>query len=377
MMLTELYLPTKGGTAVMFEDDCRRLGGRQVHVVTAAVPGDADFDLDHPNRIHRLNLRRYGWLRPESLALYVRLFATALKLASTNRFAAVLAGRALPEGLVAWVVGRLRGCRVVIYAHGEELTGWGRGRKFQAMSFALRHADAVLANSDFTRDTLMSLIGVRPERIAMAYPVVDAQRFRPGLPCSDLRAGIGLTPAHKLVLSVGRLQRRKGFDHVVRALPGLVARGIDVHHAVVGIGEDWDQLERVATELGVRERLHLLGHVEPDDLPRWYNACDLFAMPNRDIEGDTEGFGIVYLEANACAKPAVAGITGGTGSAVQDGLNGLRVDGDSVEAVEAGLARLLQDPSLARQLGQAGRERILAGFTPQRRVELIRRLVRS
>jgi phosphatidylinositol alpha-1,6-mannosyltransferase len=174
-----------------------------------------------------------------------------------------------------------------------------------------------------------------------------------------------------------RLQRRKGFDHVVRALPGLVARGIDVHHAVVGIGEDWDQLERVATELGVRERLHLLGHVEPDDLPRWYNACDLFAMPNRDIEGDTEGFGIVYLEANACAKPAVAGITGGTGSAVQDGLNGLRVDGDSVEAVEAGLARLLQDPSLARQLGQAGRERILAGFTPQRRVELIRRLVRS
>jgi phosphatidylinositol alpha-1,6-mannosyltransferase len=377
LMITELYLPTKGGTAVMFEDDCRRLGGRDVHVVTAAVPGDADFDIGHVNTIHRLNLRRYIWLRPESLALYVRLFATSLKLAIANRFAAVLAGRALPEGLVAWAVGRLCGSRVVIYAHGEELTGWGRGRKFQTMCFALRHADTVLANSDFTRDTLVSLIGVRPERIAMAYPVVDAERFRPGLPCDDLRAGIGLGPAQRLILSVGRLQRRKGFDHVVRALPGLLARGIDVHHAIVGIGEDWDHLERSATELGVRDRLHLLGHVEPDDLPRWYNACDLFAMPNRDIEGDTEGFGIVYLEANACAKPALAGITGGTGSAVESGLNGLRVDGDSVPAVEAGVARLLQDRALALRLGEAGRKRVMAGFTPQQRVALIRRLVSS
>ena len=377
LMITELFLPTKGGTAVMFEDDCRRLGGPEVHIVTAAVPGDADFDADHPNTIHRLNLQRYGWLRPESLALYARLFGRSLRLAFTNRFAAALAGRALPEGLVAWVVGRLRGCRVVIYAHGEELTGWGRGHKFRTMCFALRHADVVLANSDFTRDTLVSLIGVGPDRIAMAYPVVDAERFRPGLPCDDLRAGIGIMPAQKLILSVGRLQRRKSFDQVVRALPGLVARGIDVHHAIVGIGEDWDYVERVATELGVRDRLHLLGHVAPDDLPRWYNACDLFAMPNRDIEGDTEGFGIVYLEANACAKPAVAGITGGTGSAVEDGLNGLRVDGDSVPAVEAGLARLLQDPALAQRLGQAGRQRVMAGFTPQQRVALIRRLVTS
>jgi len=377
LMLTELFLPTKGGTAVMFEDDCRRLGGRDVHVVTAAVPGDADFDIGHPNSIHRLDLQRHEWLRPESLLMYTRMFVTSLRLALRKRFAAVLAGRALPEGLVAWAVGRLRGCKVVLFAHGEELTGWGRGNKFRTMCFALRHADAVVANSDFTRATLETLIGVSPAKIVMAYPVVDGERFRPGLPCDDLRAGIGLTAAHKLILSVGRLQRRKGFDQVVRALPGLVARGIDAHAAIVGIGEDWQYLEGIADELGVRARLHLLGHVQPQDLPRWYNACDLFAMPNRDIEGDTEGFGIVYLEANACARPAVAGITGGTGSAVEDGLNGLRVDGESVQAVEAGLARLLQDAALAQRLGRQGRDRVLARFTPQRRVELIRRLVGS
>jgi len=375
LMITELYLPTKGGTAVMFEDDCRRLGGREVHVVTAAVPGDARFDTGHPNTVHRLPLRRYEWLWPESLWMYLRLLGRALRLALPRRPAAVLAGRALPEGLIAWLVGRLRGARVVVYAHGEELTGWGRGGKFRAMCQTLRRADGVIANSDFTRDTLRGLIGVPAERIVMAYPTVDPQRFRPGLRCDDLRAGIGLGPAQKLLLSVGRLQRRKGFDQVVRALPGLLARGIDVHYAIVGIGEDLEYLQQVAAATGVRERLHLLGHVEPEDLPRWYNACELFAMPNRDIGGDTEGFGIVYLEANACARPALAGITGGTGSAVEHEVSGLRADGERVEAVEAALARLLSEPGLAERLGQAGRERILAGFTPERRLQRLREAI--
>jgi phosphatidylinositol alpha-1,6-mannosyltransferase len=375
LMITELFLPTKGGTAVMFEDDCRRLGGRSVHIVTAAVPGDTAFDLEHPNAIHRLVLKRSPWLRPESLFLYARLLWNSLRLAFANRFAAVLAGRALPEGLVAWAVARVRRCKVVIYAHGEELTGWGRGRKFQAMCFSLRHADHVLANSDFTRDTLISLIGVRPERIVTAYPSVDAERFRPGLPFSDLRAGIGLTAAQRVILSVGRLQLRKGFDQVIRSLPRLLERGIDVHYVIIGIGDERNYLQGLSVELGVSDRLHLLGHVEQEDLPRWYNACDLFAMPNRDIEGDTEGFGIVYLEANACAKPAIAGRAGGTGSAVEDGINGLRVDGDDVQAVAGAIARVLLDAEESRRMGAAARQRIVSSFTPERRVDLIRQVV--
>ncbi|HOW46395.1 MAG TPA: glycosyltransferase family 4 protein [Rubrivivax sp.] len=375
LMITELFLPTKGGTAVSFDDDFRRLGGKAVHIVTAAVPGDAEFDRDHPNTIHRLVLERREWLRPESLLMYLRLSARSLRLGLSNRFAAVLAGRALPEGIVALGVGRLRGCKVMIYAHGEELTGWGRGRKFQAMCFALRHADHVLANSDFTRDTLVSLIGVRPERIVMTYPTVDAERFRPGLAFDDLRASIGLRPGQPLVLSVGRLQRRKGFDQVVRALPGLVRRGLDVHYAIVGIGDDHDYLEGLAREHGVAGRLHLLGHVDPADLPRWYNACSLFAMPNRDIEGDTEGFGLVFMEANACARPVISGRAGGTGSAVEDGLNGLRVDGEDVLAVEDAIARLLSNPDEARRMGDAGRQRTASRFTSDQRAALIRRVI--
>lgn len=374
-MITELFLPTKGGTAVMFDADCSRLGGKEVHIVTADVPGAAELDRTHPNTVHRLMLKRSPWLRPESLVIYLKLFFKSLGLALKHRFVVVLAGRALPEGIVAWAVARVTGCPVMIYAHGEELTGWGRGWKFKAMCFALRRADCVVSNSDFTRDTLVSLIGVVPDRIALAYPTVDVERHRPGLPHDDLRPSIGIGQTQPLILSVGRLQRRKGFDHVIRSLPGLVARGLDVHYALVGIGEDWDYLQGIATELGVLDRVHLLGPVSAEDLPRWYNACDLFAMPNRDIGGDTEGFGIVYLEAGACSKPAIAGQGGGTGSAVVDGVTGLRVDGASVAAVEAGIAEILSNPEVGHAMGVAARQRTVNHFTSEQRATRLRQLI--
>ena len=338
-------------------------------------PGAAEFDRTHPNSVHRLTLKRSPWLKPESLVIYSKLFFKSLALAMRHRFAAVFAGRALPEGIVAWAVARLRGCKVMIYAHGEELTGWGRGRKFQAMCFALRHADKVLANSDFTRDTLVSLIGVSPERIAVIYPTVDIEGMRPGLPHDDLLAGLGLGKGQPLVLSVGRLMRRKGFDQVIRSLPYLKQQGLDVHYALIGVGEDWDYLQDLANELGVSDHLHLLGHVKAEDLPRWYNACTLFAMPNRDINGDTEGFGLVYLEAGACEKPVLAGLAGGTGSAVVDGVTGFRVDGENLEAVQQAIASLLQDPAMANEMGRKARERVRANFTHERRVGQLRSLV--
>lgn len=152
LVLTELFLPTKGGTAVWAAEVYRRLGGKEIHIVTADVPGAAAVDATHPNTLHRLGLRRVAWLRPESLAMYARFFIRSLGLALTRRFDAVHAFRALPEGLVAWGVARLTFRPVIIYAHGEELTSWGNGRKFRMMRFVLRHADRVVANSDHTRD---------------------------------------------------------------------------------------------------------------------------------------------------------------------------------------------------------------------------------
>jgi len=175
-------------------------------------------------------------------------------------------------------------------------------------------------------------------------------------------------------LSVGRLMRRKGFDNVVRSLPVLLKQGLDVEYALIGIGDDMEYLYGLASELNVADRIHLLGHVSYEDLPRWYNACDLFAMPNRDIDGDSEGFGLVFLEAAASGKPVVAGTAGGTGSAVVDEETGLCVDGENVDEIAQALARLLSNPAEAEEMGYKARLRILDNFIHQRRVDQLREL---
>lgn len=361
LVLTELFLPTKGGTAVWFAEVYQRLSGKETHIVTADVPDAAAVDAIHSNTIHRIRMRRVTWLRPESLGMYANLLIKSLWLALTHRFTAIHAGRALPEGITAWLVARLTLHPVVIYAHGEELTTWGRGNKYKAMRFALRHADQVIANSEFTRDTLIEM-GVKPTNITLIYPGVDVTRFRPGLECADLRQLAGAMNTGKLILSVGRLSRRKGFDQVIQALPALIHAGLDIQYVLIGIGEDYDYLLNLALKHGVSERVHLLGHVSIDDLPRWYNACDVFIMPNREINGDTEGFGMVFIEAAACGKPAIAGQTGGTGAAVVDEVTGFRVDGTDTAAIATALQRVLENKQYAQQIGNRALARAISQF---------------
>ena len=373
LVITELFLPTKGGTAVWFDEVYRRLGGKQIHIVTADVPGAAEHDRQHPNVVHRLKLRRHWWLRPESLGIYAKLLVVSLALGLRHRFDVVHAGRVLPEGLVGWLVAHFIRRPLVVYSHGEELTTWRHPMKKRTMVWTYRHADMVIANSEFTRDGLIKL-GVAPEKIRLVNPGVDVDRFRPRLAHDDLKTGIGLPRGGKLIVSVGRLSRRKGFDQVIRALPLLVQRGAVVHYAVIGIGEDREYLKQLAQQLGVSERVHLIGHVAPEELPRWYNAADIVTMPNREIDGDTEGFGMVYLEAAACGKPTVAGLAGGTGAAVIDGLTGLRIDGSSTEAVVNALDRLLGDATLANELGERGYARALKEFSWRQVAEKTREL---
>ena len=134
--------------------------------------------------------------------MYAKLLAASVALGLRYRFDAVHAGRVLPEGLVAWFVARLTGRPLLIYAHGEELTTWRQPMKMRAMLWTYRHADLIIANSEFTRDELVKR-GVPPRKIVLLYPGVDVQRFRPGLPYEELRAGICVLDGEKLIVSVG------------------------------------------------------------------------------------------------------------------------------------------------------------------------------
>ncbi len=362
LVISELFIPTKGGTAVWFDEVYRRLGDKNIHIVTAQVDGAEAHDANHPNSIHRVNLKRVPWLRPESLAMYVKLLTKCLRLLMTHRIDVVHAGRVLPEGLVGLLVARLFRKPLIVYAHGEEITTWRQSGKFKAMCYTYLRSDRVIANSRFTEKELLKL-GVRPEKILLISPGVDIDRFRPGLDCIDLKNRLRLGEDQKLVLSVGRLTRRKGFDRVIESLQCLRDQGLEVHYAIIGIGEDREYLESLAKTHAVSDRVHFLGHVPTRELPRWYNACDLFVMPNREIDGDTEGFGMVFLEAAACAKPAIAGMAGGTGDAVEHEVTGFRIDGSASQEVAVNLLRLLKDNELAQSISKKALDRTRNHFS--------------
>ena len=120
-----------------------------------------------------------------------------------------------------------------------------------------------------------------------------------------------------------------------------------------------------------------LGSRSAEHLPALYNLSDVFVMPNRTPEEtrDVEGFGIVFLEANACEVPVVGGRSGGTSDAVADGETGLLVDGSSPAEIARAVTRLLQNPTLARRMGAAGRARVVREFTWDRAASQLAALI--
>jgi phosphatidylinositol alpha-1,6-mannosyltransferase len=150
---------------------------------------------------------------------------------------------------------------------------------------------------------------------------------------------------------------------MVRAVAQLRDQGLALRYVIAGIGEDADYLDGLIRVHNLSGVAHRIGAVSEIDLPRWMNACDVFAMPNREVDGDNEGFGMVFIEAAACGKPSLAGLAGGTGSAVLHEETGLRVDGDSLEVVASSLRRMLDDEQLRVQMASSAYERATQCFS--------------
>jgi len=247
----------------------------------------------------------------------------------------------------------------IVYAHGNEILGaidsdWDKPR------LALKKAACVLANSRFTAG-LLQTAGVAPEAIAVIPLGCDIDRFRPRTPPLQLRRKVlGDRARGPVILTVGNLVERKGHDMVIRSLPAVCQRVPDATYLIVGTGAYKERLNELAAELGVRDRIIFAGKVSDDELPDVYAMCDVFAMPSRArlAAHDVEGFGLVYLEAGACAKPVVAGRSGGIEDAVVDGFTGLIVDPSDARDIGQALIRLLTDSELRGRLGQQGRDRV-------------------
>jgi phosphatidylinositol alpha-1,6-mannosyltransferase len=271
----------------------------------------------------------------------------------------------------AWLAMRhSEGTPMVNYLHGEELTmqvrpavlmHWMRWVQMRS----LRSAALNIAVSDYTASLSCELSGCDPHKMKLLANFVDTRRFRVPEDRTALRRVIGWEDKC-VILTLARLDPRKGIDQALRALAHLhTANGLPENwiYVIAGRGKEQGNLVRLAKELGIEDRVDFRGFVEDDAVAGLYQAADLFLQPNREIDGDTEGFGVVFLEANACGLPVIGGTAGGTAAAIEDGITGLRCDGDSVESIAAAVHKLCTDSELRSRMGRAGAKRAVEEFT--------------
>ena len=320
LLLTDRYLPEVGGSIVWFSNVYRRYPPGTVWIVTKKNPGADEVDRRFLGiRTLRLGLRRYRFLRPESLMMLAKLLVAAVWTIRRYSIQIVHAGKLHPEGLVARIAARVTHIPYVVYAHGEELTVVVNNPNYAPWLGRLRSvyndSAAVIANSDYTRAELLRF-GIEAEKIVRISPGVDSALFKPGIACAEIAARYSLEGKMVLV-SIGRLQKRKGHDHVLRALPKVLKRIPHLAYLIVSSGEEEEFLKSLSKELGLEKVVRFVGEVPFESLSEYYNTADIFIMANRTLpNGDVEGFGIVFLEANACGKPVIAGDSGGTADPV-------------------------------------------------------------
>jgi phosphatidylinositol alpha-1,6-mannosyltransferase len=177
-----------------------------------------------------------------------------------------------------------------------------------------------------------------------------------------------------MLLSIGRLQRRKGHDLVIRALGACREFAPRLTYVVVGDGDERLRLEGLVAALGLGDRVTFEGEVPAAALPAYYAACDIFVMPNRVDGVDIEGFGIVFLEAAAAGRPTIGGKSGGVPEAIDENRTGLLVEGTDVEELAGALRRLAGSKDLRQRMGDAGRARVVGQFNWQRAADDVLRL---
>ncbi|MEL7209099.1 MAG: glycosyltransferase family 4 protein, partial [Actinomycetota bacterium] len=324
LLVTNDFPPKVGGIQSYLWELWRRLPPEDFVVHTTAYPGAAAWDAEQPFRVVRSD---HGFLAPTP-----GVRAEVDRLAREVDADLVLLDPALPLGAIGPRLERPYG----VVLHGAEVTVPGRlPLSRSVLGRVLRGAELVIAAGGYPAAEGRRAAG-RDLPTVIVPPGVDAERFRPL--DDEERLGVrrrhGLPVDGPLVVSVSRLVPRKGMDVLIEASARLRSRHPGLTVAIAGSGRDRDRLSGLVVEHEAPVRL--LGRVRDEDLPGLYGAGDVFAMLCRTRWGglEQEGFGIVFVEAGACAVAAIAGDSGGSAEAVTHGETGLVVDDPtSVEQV--------------------------------------------
>ncbi len=380
LLLTYDFPPIGGGIARLSGELAKRYPPGTLLVSTGLVPGSEQVDGQFPNPVDRAGIKSTRLRTVQGLLVWTH---RVNRLATAFDPGFVWCCNLKPAGFPALWLRRRQGIPYGILLHGSELLLLRHRirtspRKRVAARWVLRDAAVLAAVSEWTRRLCLEVLSEmglrRGENEVRAIPLgTDPVHFRPGLDTRAVRTRYGLDEGRWL-LTVARLAVHKGIDTGLRVVAGLREAYPDLRYAIVGSGIKQQELEGLARNLGVMDRVRFLTNVPDADLPMLYNCAELYLGLSRPAERLIEGFGISLSEASACGIPVIGGRAGGIPDAVREGETGVLVDSTDLAAVVASVQSLLQDRQLARRLGEGGRRAVEEYFNWDRVTADVRRI---
>ena len=364
LIFTDNYPPQLGGIGTYAYELAKNLHAEGVEVIVLAprVEGDKEWDLREKFITYRLVKKRPLF---EFHALLLLFYLTL-----RGHVDRVLCMICHPCGSLAILTNFLFNVPYYVVAHGGEFfepeDSWLKRLRYRWLlrplkRLVLGRASTLFTYSNYTKRWPMAF-GVDEKKIVLVPGGTDPEKFQPVRNRGEIARRYGLE-GKKVLLTVARLDPHKGLDTVISLMPELIKKIPNLVYVIVGAGHQESTLKDMVGRLNLEGYVLFVGPKPREELPGLYSVCDVFVMVSKELPSGIEGFGIAFLEANACGKPVIGGRSGGVPEAVIHGETGLLVGPNNHQEIAEGIVRLLTDDSLAKRLGEKGRQRVKEELT--------------
>ncbi|MCF7889452.1 MAG: glycosyltransferase family 4 protein [Victivallales bacterium] len=263
-------------------------------------------------------------------------------------------------GAVGVIAGKLMRKKIVFMMHGAEVFVLGKN---PLLKFVLKNVDFLISNSTFTEEKTLEVYPVKNH--CVISPGVDINRFYPQHNIPKLREKLNVSSDDFYILTIGKFIPRKGIEYLIEAMNIIVhEKGIkDIQLRIGGRGPLKNKYHELIQKYDLTEYVDFIGYIPDKDLPSYYTEADVFVLPSIvDDDGDTEGLGVVFLEANACGTPVIGSKVGGIIDAITDNSNGYLVEPKKTEELVEKVLLIKTDEKVRNEMGENGRNKVKSLF---------------